>query len=110
MLKVVLLGLVIRKGFLVLNSSSHPEVAGAAYRSKLEDGASLVRSSSRPGVAGAAYLPAFAGGGSCLALPAEDLRTWDVVDGVILDDISKRSSKLSEMVRALRTSGDVSSR
>ena len=56
--------------------------------------ASLARSSSRPGVAGAACFPAFAGGASCFVLPAEDLRTRDVVEGVIFDDISIRSSKL----------------
>ena len=49
--------------------------------------ASLVRSSSHPGVAGVAYLPVFAGGTSCLALPAEDLSTRDVVEGIVLVDI-----------------------
>ena len=58
-------------------------------------GASLTRSSSHPGVAGAACFPAFAGGASCFVLPAEDLRTQDVVEGIILDDILIRLSKLT---------------
>ena len=57
-------------------------------------GASLARSSSHPGVAGAACFSAFTGGTSCFALPAEDLRMRDVVEGVIFDNISIRSPKL----------------
>ena len=54
-----------------------------------------MRSSSRPGVAGVAYLPAFAGGASCLTLPAEDLSTQDVVEGVVLVNILILIKRLS---------------
>ena len=92
---VELLGLVIRKGLLVFESSSHPVVAGAAYRPKLAGGASLIeRSSSRSGVADVAYRPEFAGGASPL-LPAEDLKTRVVVGGVALADMLIRLSSAS---------------
>ncbi len=87
---VELLGLVIRKGLLVIASSSRPVVAGAAYRLKLAGGASLLeRSSSRSGVADVAYRPALAGGASPL-LPAEDLKMCVVVGGVALADMLSR--------------------
>ena len=71
-------------------SSSHPVVAGAAYRLKLAGGASLLeRLSSRSGVADVAYRPVLAGGASPL-LPAEDLNIRIVVGGVALADILSR--------------------
>ncbi len=91
---VELLGLVMLKGFLVLESSSRPAFAGAAFLPILAGGASLERLCWTTGVADVSYLPAFADGGSCLALPAEDRRTRDVVEGVVFDDILVKQSKL----------------
>ena len=54
-----------------------------------------MRLSLHPGVAGMTHLPAFTGGTSCFALLAEDLRMQDMVEGIVLDNISFRSSKLN---------------